>query len=754
MGGWRSVFRNAQLRSRLLAILTVPLVALVGLATAQVVSSVGDLVEAERLDRPAELALSITTLVDGLQRERAVSRGHVAGGKQAIGGTMLADRALSDTALQSFQRDRRLLDGPGLSARLRRDLDAASAKLDDLTDFRSKIGTQPVTTDQVAGWYSVRIDILLTVMSDLGAERGSRLLGRNVDALVATARAKEAASQAQGLLFSGLTAGNFGAGEYQQFTSLGGEERADLAWFRQAATPAQREFFDRTVTGPDIERTEAMRQAALSARGVPAGIAAKDWFSSSSAKVDVLHQVELRVAADVARAAAAARSAAVRHAATDLAAMALVVALALASSRLHRRSMARPLLALERRAHRFAGTELPEVVARLLYAGETKELTSIAHQAAGGRPVRSTDQIGRLAAAFDSVERAAVRVATDHAALRKSIGDMFVNLARRNQSLIERQLTLIDDLERRTADPDHLRELFQLDHLATRMRRNEENLLVLARAEPGRRRREPIPLADALRAAASEVEDFSRVDLRAGDDLRVVGHAANDVVHLLAELIENAISFSPPDTPVRVAAQPVATGCRIEIEDRGIGMAVDELGSVNERMANPPEIDFAISRMLGFFVVGRLAHRHGIQVRLRRSWCGGVTAAVLLPSSLLAGPEAARSTVVVAPAMPPMPSAQFRPAGDGERLANVHEVVADYRTGTVRGRVGVGEAGAAARIPGIRPEHLAPTTDQRGTEGRPRRAHGRAASVHPGAEDVGLGAVRQPDPGHAARRPH
>ena len=188
---------------------------------------------------------------------------------------------------------------------------------------------------------------------------------------------------------------------------------------------------------------------------------------ASSAKVDLLHQVELRVASDVASASGAARSAAVRRATIDVVAMVLVVALAVGSSLLLGRSLARPLVLLEHRVREVAATELPGVVERLQRAGEGAELTAIAQEAAGGLPIRSTDEIGRLATAFNSVHQVAIRVATEQAALRKSIGDMFVNLARRSQSLIDRQLNLIEELERRTEDPDHLDELFRLDHLAT-----------------------------------------------------------------------------------------------------------------------------------------------------------------------------------------------------------------------------------------------------------------------------------------------
>jgi signal transduction histidine kinase len=639
------VFRNVQIRSKLLAIVVMPLLALVVFATVQVVSSVQSRVGADRLNRATQFASSLTALVDALQRERAISHGYVASARRENYGTMIADRVLVDTALQSFQKNLRWLKPNGFSARFRRDVGTVNASLRDLTDFRSRMETQPVTTLQVAGYYGSRIDALLAVIGDIGAQQGSGSLGNNVDALVAAARAKEAASQAQGLLFSALTAGSFGPEEYQRFATLTGEEQAYLAQFRLAATQEQRDFFSETVTGPDIDRTGTMRQAALTARDVPRGIPPKDWFFASSARVGLLHQVELHVATDVATASADARAAAARRATASVVAMVLVVGLVVGSSLLLGRSMARPLVQLERRVREVASTELPGVVERLQRADEGAELTAIAQEAAGGLPIRSTDEIGRLATAFNSVHRVAVRVATEQAALRRSIGDMFVNLARRSQSLIDRQLNLIEELERRTEDPDHLDELFRLDHLATRMRRNAENLLVLASAEPGRRWSEPIPLADVMRAAGSEVEDFTRVELVTGDQVLLAGHATSDVVHLLSELIENATTFSPPDTPVRVAAEPTATGYLVEIEDRGLGMTEDELASANERLANPPDIDFALSRMLGFFVVGRLAERHGIRVQLRHSWYGGVTALVLIPSALLlTEPRLARST--------------------------------------------------------------------------------------------------------------
>jgi hypothetical protein len=303
--------------------------------------------------------------------------------------------------------------------------------------------------------------------------------------------------------------------------------------------------------------------------------------------------------------------------------------------------MARPLLVLERTARAVADEQLPGVVGRLQDAGENADLVAITREGTAPVPIRSRDEIGRLAEAFNAVHQVAVRVAVEQAALRRSIGDMILNLARRSQSLIDRQLELIDELERE-ADDDDLEQMFKLDHLATRMRRNAENLIVLSGgADAARRLAQPVPLVDVVRAAMSEVEDYQRVEILPIDDASVTGRAVADVVHLLAELIENATSFSPPGTKVQIATQEAANGYVLEIEDRGLGMSDEELLNANHRLANPPAIDFAVSRVLGLYVVGRLARRHAIKVQLRHSWYGGVTALVLLPAGLISLPAGA-----------------------------------------------------------------------------------------------------------------
>ena len=242
----------------------------------------------------------------------------------------------------------------------------------------------------------------------------------------------------------------------------------------------------------------------------------------------------------------------------------------------------------------------------------------------------STDEIGEVARAFDQVHQEAVRLAANEAALRGNINAMFVNLSRRSQTLVERQIRLIDDLEQGEQDSERLANLFQMDHLATRMRRNSENLLVLAGHELSRRWSEPVALVNVLRAAVSEIEHYERVIPNIQPGISVRGQAVNDVVHLLSELAENATAFSAAETLVHVSGYSLNSGgVLLDITDQGVGMGAEEMAHANWRLDNPPVVDVAVSRRMGLFVVARLAARHGIHVRLRPASKGGLTALVL-----------------------------------------------------------------------------------------------------------------------------
>ncbi|MEH0581601.1 nitrate- and nitrite sensing domain-containing protein [Streptomyces sp. B21-108] len=251
-------------------------------------------------------------------------------------------------------------------------------------------------------------------------------------------------------------------------------------------------------------------------------------------------------------------------------------------------------------------------------------------------PIHTTDEIGEVARAFDHVHREAVRLAAEQALLRGNINAIFTNLSRRSQSLIERQLALITSLEDNEADPELLENLFRLDHLATRMRRNGENLLVLGGEKPAQQWDQPLPLVDVIRAASSEVEQYERIRFSGIPEAHVHGRAVTDLVHLLAELLENATAFSSPRSEVQVTAARLPDGrIMVEIHDEGIGLEADDFATLNHKLANPPTVDVDISQHMGLFVVGRLAERHGIRVQLRPSGeRSGTTSLVMLPDTV------------------------------------------------------------------------------------------------------------------------
>jgi signal transduction histidine kinase len=293
--------------------------------------------------------------------------------------------------------------------------------------------------------------------------------------------------------------------------------------------------------------------------------------------------------------------------------------------------ISRELTGLRGAARTLADERLPSVVSRLRAGRDVDVAVEAPPLDLGTR----TREVTETADAFSAVQRTAVEAAVEQAQLRSGVSRVFRSLARRNQSLLQRQLKLLDEMERATEEPDALAQLFRLDHLTTRMRRQAEGLIILSGAAPGRTWRQPVPVVEVLRGAIGEIEDFARVDLVTDSPDFVQGTAVADVTHLLAELIENAVQYSPPGTKVQVRGGRVANGYVIEVEDRGLGIPLDIMQTLNERLAKPPEFDLADSDQLGLFVVSRLAARHSVKISLRVSGYGGTSAVVLLPRTLV-----------------------------------------------------------------------------------------------------------------------
>ena len=307
-------------------------------------------------------------------------------------------------------------------------------------------------------------------------------------------------------------------------------------------------------------------------------------------------------------------------------------------------------------------------------------------------PASTITEISRIAESFATVQAAAVTAAVDQAKLRKGVNQVFLNISMRNQSLLHRQLGMLDSMERRTSEPEALADLFRIDHLTTRMRRHAEGLIILSGSVPGRGWRDPVPVIDVLRAAVAEVEDYVRVDVNSESDDLVAGSAVSDVIHLIAELVENATVFSPPNTRIEVRADRVGTGLVAEIEDRGLGLSAEELADINRRLASSQEFDLAHSDQLGLFVVSQLAARHDIEVSLRRSVYGGTTAVVLLPFGVIVREEEA----------PPIRVEQGEWVSDGARaLTGRHRLPGPARGLEMGSRTG--EWPAAADAPGPDP---------------------------------------------------
>jgi signal transduction histidine kinase len=430
----------------------------------------------------------------------------------------------------------------------------------------------------------------------------------------------------------------------------------------------------------------------------------------------------------------------------------------------------RRLASLERNALQLAEVQLPDVVTRLR-RGENVDVNAEAPALRVGR-----DEIGRVGQAFDLVRQTAIRAAVDESKLRQGLNDVFRSLARRSQSLLHRQLTLLDQMERRASDPEALDDLFRLDHLTTRMRRHAEGLVILAGAPPGRAWSSPVRMVDVMRGAIAEVEDYARVSVATRSQAALAGSAVADVIHLLAELIENATTLSPPYTSVRVSGDTVANGFAIEVEDRGLGMSPARLAELNERLTSPPEFNPSDSEQLGLFVVSQLAKRHGIRVTLKASPYGGTSAVVLIPRHLVVTEEAFRVGLPGQPASAAMAQLTANgnhagPAGPADLAdlagpASLAELPAPGGAGFTElgdGLPGLAQtpgiriSGPLRRAQGIIPEraghgtHAAPAlgpangTPGHGPDDPPRRHHDHPAPLTDGAAPLPDGTGTIPD---------
>ncbi|GAA2530260.1 sensor histidine kinase [Pilimelia columellifera] len=627
--------RNWSIRSKMIALLVAPVAAMlllwgyaVSLAARPAVQLLRFETLSEQVAEPAE------RLVTELQRERQLSLVYLGG--QSPLPSMDQHRDNTDRAAAVF---RRLSSDPDARDALRGAAVGRLAEvhvvLDSLASGRALIDRREVNRVGALAVYTVIIDAVFQLLPAIAAV-GDQELGPRARSLISLSRSRELLAQEDALVSGALRAGRFVDDEASKVSQLIGLRRL-LAGDAAAALPESGRAGFRALTTSRAATDLVAMEDVLVARARPneaPPVETRQWREAAGGVAAAARAFEVGQARAVAaQAEPIAVRIVLRLALAGILGLLALLATILISVRIARSVLDR-LGQLRQAALELSGERLPGVVARLRRGEEV----NVAEEA----PALSygPDELGELGRAFAQVQRTAVRAAVDEAAFRKGLNDVFLNIARRNQTLLYRQLALLDAMERDAIDPDVLADLFRVDHLATRMRRHAEDLVILAGARPSRGWREPVPLVDVIRGSVSEVEDYARVDVRAGAAVAVVGRAVGDVIHLLAELVENATSYSPPQSRVRVSAQAVPSGVAIEVEDRGLGMSAEALADANARLASPPEFEPATSARLGLFVVARLAARHGVAVQLRQSPYGGVTAVALLPPSLAVTDEA------------------------------------------------------------------------------------------------------------------
>ncbi|WP_223734651.1 sensor histidine kinase, partial [Streptomyces purpurogeneiscleroticus] len=626
-------FRGKSIRRKIVALLLVPLVSLTAMwAFATYVTGT----EARQLLKVAvvvdKVGYPTEDAVQALQKERRATLVYLADPR--IAGsltelrrqTLATDRAVARLRANAQSSDVRedLLGGAGPR------LQTAVKGFSRLDALRDQVENNTLTRREAFDRYNALVDPCYVFLGSMHFLPDASISKQGA-ALVALTRGREALSREDALLSAALVSGSMPQRELRQFSDRVAERKVLYRTSLSALPASERAVFEDYWNSAKPRELVSFEDAVIAAgpSGATAAINAERWHATAQKVLGDLDRMD-RAAGDRLgdRVQPAAMTVLVKAAFAGVLGFVALLASIIVSFRLGRRHV-KDLSRLRKDAHEVSGVRLPSVMRRLA-AGEQVDVETEAP-----RLEFTQDEMGQVAQALHTLQRAAVEAAVKQADMRRGVSEVFVNLARRSQVLLHRQLTLLDAMERRTEDTEELADLFRLDHLTTRMRRHAEGLVILSGAAPSRQWRKPIQLMDVVRAAVSEVEDYERIEVRRLPRLAVEGPAVSDLTHLIAELMENATVFSPPHTAVQVVGERVANGFTLEIHDRGLGMAPDALLDANLRLAETPEFELSDTDRLGLFVVSRLAQRQGVRVSLQPSPFGGTTAVVFIPGTLL-----------------------------------------------------------------------------------------------------------------------
>ncbi|MFY4720398.1 nitrate- and nitrite sensing domain-containing protein [Streptomyces sp. LaBMicrA B280] len=631
--------RPTTVRTRIVALALAPAVALMTLWGFAMVSVTAELRALIRVQGVYDdFGTPVDTAVGQIQIERRMSAAYLgAGGRDAAGaGRLLGQQRRTDQVVDAMRQAIRGGDRSRLTARQRQSLDAMVTATDRLDGLRQRVLTRKISWDQAVEQYSALIEPTFDVQSTLTALQAGQL-ARETETVFELVRVREFVSREDALVVGARAAGTtLTPGQYNALTQTIEDRRV----FQQTYVPDlpadSRALFEKFQDGALYRALNQGEDALLraGAGGASQAVAADSWRSTVDRIVKQYRDLCTEAGDNSAARGRAFAYQELTKAAIAGAAGLIVAGLSLWFAVRGARRISRRLEALRDAADVLAGRQLPDVMRRL-GAGEEVDAAAEAPPlaAAGDRD----DEIGQVGRSFNTARLAAVEAAVKQATLRRGLFAVLLNIARRNQALVHRQLKLVDTLERRTEDPDVLRELFRIDHLTTRMRRHAESLIILSGSAPGRRWRRPVPIAQVVSSAVGEIEDYARVVVPPMPDTGIAADAVADVVHLFAELLENATVFSPPHTQVTLRTGRVGGGSVLEIDDRGLGLDAEAHAHAERTLTDPDAFDPTRHDRLGLYVVGRLAARHGIDVSLRDSPYGGTTAAVLLPETILAG---------------------------------------------------------------------------------------------------------------------
>ncbi|MET9376748.1 nitrate- and nitrite sensing domain-containing protein [Streptomyces sp. NPDC002992] len=626
-------FRGKSIRRKIVALLLVPLVSLTGLwgfATVLTGREADQLLDVGYIVEKVGYPIEDTARV--IQKERRQSLIYLADPRASDSLTTLREqREATDRQIALIRRN---AADSGVRDEMRplasQRLESLLTALDGLDALRRSVENRSIGRMQALDFYNRLVDPCYSFLMTLHALENVEM-DKQGRALVGIVRGREMLSREDALVVSALISGRVTAQELRAVTDLVAHRKQFYDVNLEVLPTVEREKFEKYWGSPDTEPLRRAEEALIAAGPTknPRAITAERWEERAAPVLDDLAR-ENTAAGDryQERVQPAAYSVLLKAGVAGvLGFLALLVSL-IVSVRVGR-ELVRDLSRLRKEAQEVSGVRLPSVMRRLA-AGEHVDVeTEVPHLR------YEEDEVGQVGQALNTLQRAAVEAAVKQADMRRGVSEVFVNLARRNQVLLHRQLTLLDTMERRTEDTEELADLFRLDHMTTRMRRHAEGLVILSGAAPSRQWRKPVQLMDVVRAAVAEVEDYERIEVRRLPRLGVGGPAVADLTHLIAELLENATVFSPPHTAVQVLGERVANGFTLEIHDRGLGMNPDALLDANLRLAETPEFELSDTDRLGLFVVSRLAQRQNVRVSLQPSPYGGTTAVVFIPAALL-----------------------------------------------------------------------------------------------------------------------